>query len=115
MAKHSSERSPITVKPLGVRYHRHFGDGMSPTIKNNDRVVIVIVDRWSGDGIYLFDDGGQFCIFRCQRVRGEVMLMNDNKVYQTQTVPQAWFDEHVAAKVVATMHLIDSGAGFTLA
>jgi signal peptidase I len=115
MAKHSPERRPVPVKPLGIRYHCHKGEGMSPTINDNDRVMIVLVDRWAGDGVYVFDDGGQFCMFRCQRVRGEVMLMCDNKSFVTQTVPQAWFDEHVAAKVVATVNLIDSGAWFTLA
>lgn len=86
-----------------LRTHKVLGDGMSPTLRSNhDFVLIKPVDHYVGEGIYLVGSPLGQDFYRTQGIgRGQIRLARDNKHYEDQIVPAAWFDEHVLAIVVA--------------
>jgi hypothetical protein len=68
---------------------------MEPTLRRNwDYVLALPVDRYTGEGLYVFDQLGGMAIYRCEACLGKpgsVHLMSDSPHYGS----------HVLAKVVA--------------
>ncbi len=108
---------PDAFQSPRVRLHRVDGDNMRPTLEpRRDYVVCVPVDRYEGEGLYLFEVMGAVCFYRCQCAgNGKLWQLSDNKIYSTHTVTPEQFSATVLAKVVADVKVRDDHALHALA
>lgn len=91
------------------------GDGMSPTLRGDwDYVLAAPVDRFHYDSLYVVEQYGQPCVYRCQGHGADfVSMMNDNPMYgatpaeRAKEVPREWFNEHVLGIVVCDLKVRD--------
>ncbi|UXN74474.1 hypothetical protein N8D56_04855 [Devosia sp. A8/3-2] len=93
------------------------GDGMSPTLRGNwDYVLAAPVKTFAYDSLYVVEQFGQPCVYRCQSMgTGQIGMMNDNEAYgktpadRMRLVPREWFEEHVLGIVVCDLKVRDPG------
>jgi signal peptidase I len=86
------------------------GDGMEPTLRGEwDYVLAAPIAEFIGDALYVVEQMGAACVFRCQsKMNGEVALIRDNPAYDTHCVPREWFTEHVLGVVVCDLKVRDA-------
>jgi hypothetical protein len=87
-------------------------DAMQPELRHGDLVVVVPIDHFRCDGLYVLDVSGTAAVYRCSsNFRGGIEARRDNPLYSDWTFPTgAEFDAHVLGYVVATVKVIDRPA-----
>lgn len=85
-------RHELNASPAGSLIMPILGDSMFPTLASGDRVIVdTYQDKFSADGIYVFDDGdGEPRVKRLSKVLfsepEQVQIISDNPLHATQTV-----------------------------
>jgi signal peptidase I len=84
-------------------------DNMEPTLRRGDFVLAAPVDRYDGEGIYVFDVRGDAVVYRACGFGepGTVHLSSDNRLYSVQSVSKERFEGVVLGKVAATVNVTD--------
>ena len=76
------------VKSENLQWLNAFGDGMSPSIENEDIILLDISQNSvTANGIFLFEINNQRFIKRLRlRVTGELDIISDNEKYPIETI-----------------------------
>lgn len=85
------------VKLINVR-----GDSMQGTIEPGDLIFVdIAVNFFDGDGIYVFDFGGDLFIKRLQKIKTSLVVLSDNPLYREWQIANDEMDMlHVCGKVL---------------
>ncbi|MDC5702973.1 S24 family peptidase [Vibrio europaeus] len=72
---------------IGVKANNIFlmpvkGDSMQPTLKNGALVMVNKVDRFTGDGVYVFRFDNQLMVKRLQFSKSGLEVLSDNESYK---------------------------------
>ena len=81
-------RRRLSVDPKHLMLLEAVGDAMSPTIEENDLVLVDLRDpRFHHDGIYVLRAGSELAVRRIQRrPDGKLIIRNDNPAYEPAVV-----------------------------
>ena len=96
-----------TTKARGVstRIHILYSDNMEPTIPSGSTLLVdASTTSYKGEGIYVVDNQGCVCVYRCQLLAdGKVRLINDLPEYPNTRVALSWFNERCLGRVMMTI------------
>lgn len=105
--------SPLGVEGFGsrtLRIHPVEGDGLAPDlIGRRDYVVLAMVNRYCGEGIYLVDWGMGPVLYQVQSIgNGNVLMRLTNPLYRSGfTFSVQEFNDIILGFVVADLKLRD--------
>ncbi len=107
------ERSVEGTDFLSSKFRMHpiTSDTMEPSMRRGDFAVCVPVMTWTGEGIYIIEDGGDTEIWRvCRTGDDQLRLTHDHEALRDRPlfVSVEWFNEHVVGVTVAHIRVTDS-------
>ena len=98
----------------GLRFHQIMSDGMEPTIRPRDYVLVSPAHSYIGEGYYLVSDafGGAdafCCSLAGTRDAPMIRLHRHNKYYSDQLISLPRFEEIVLAQVAMICNVVRPG------
>lgn len=108
----AAEGLPTAPLASGFRVHPVTSDCMEPTLHGNrDHVLVVPVDVYKGEGIYLLDTRVGIDLFRVTLAfdgNGGLRLSRDNPRYGSHVIDRERFEECVIGIVAADIKVRDT-------
>lgn len=108
----AAEGLPIYPSTSHFRVHPVLTDSMEPTLYGNrDHVLVVPVETYTGEGIYLVDIHAGIDLFRVTLAfdgKGGLLLSRDNRRYTSHVMERERFEECVIGIVAADIKVRDA-------
>ena len=81
-------RDRMGIEPGNLLLVEASGDGMAPTIRDRDLVLVdTSISRVRDAGVYVLDVGGDLCIKRIEKkLDGSMIVRSDNSLYSPESV-----------------------------
>lgn len=95
------------IKPNNLKVINIRGDSMQKTFEHGDTLFIdITINRFDGDGIYVFTFGPHLYVKRLQVVKTKLIVIADNSVYKEWHISESETDQlHIHGKVLLSQSM----------